>query len=293
MTNPYLLSERIRAALRGLDVHPTRGMGQNFLRDPEALANIVNAADLSPDDVVVEVGPGLGVLTWELLRRVRHVVVVELDKRLAARLHDEFATATNLTIIQSDILRIEPSAILASLAQDGQLPAYKVVANLPYAITSPVLRHFLEGDWKPSSMVLLVQREVAQRIAAKAGSLSVLAHSVQIYGKPEIVAMVPPTSFIPAPAVTSAVLRITLYPQPVVDVDNIDNMFRIIKAGFLQARKKLSNALPTGLAAMGRRIERDAALKALEDAGISPDRRAETVTIDEWATLYRILQAES
>lgn len=291
MTNPYLLSERIRAALRGLDVHPTRGMGQNFLRDPEALANIVEAANLSPDDVVVEVGPGLGVLTWELIQRVRHVVVVELDKRLAARLRDEFASASNLTIIQSDILRIKPSEILASLAQDGQLPPYKVVANLPYAITSPVLRHFLEGDWKPRSMVLLVQREVAQRICAKAGSLSVLAHSVQVYGDPEIVATVPPTSFIPAPAVTSAVLRITLYPQPSVDVDNIDAFFRIIKAGFLQTRKKLSNAPPTGLAAMGQPVERDAIVQALESVGISPDRRAETLTLDEWAKLYRVLQA--
>jgi 16S rRNA (adenine1518-N6/adenine1519-N6)-dimethyltransferase len=167
------------------------------------------------------------------------------------------------------------------------------VANLPYAITAPVLRHFLEGDPAPELMVVLVQWEVAERICANAGDLSVLAHSVQLYAEPEIIARVPAASFFPAPAVDSAVLRLQRRAQLAVDVDDIDAFFRVIKAGFLQARKKLSNSLPGGLAAMGQPLARDLAMAALTTAGVSPERRAETVTLEEWAAVYRALQQKS
>jgi len=290
MENPYIAPSRVRAALRALDLHPTRGMGQNFLVDTEALDTIVAAAELTADDTVVEVGPGLGVLTWELLQRVGRLVSVELDKRLAAGLREEFAQSANLAVVQGDILRLPPSQILAEAGIADPLPRYKVIANLPYAITSPVLRHFLEGDWKPQLMVLLVQREVAQRIVARAGDLSVLAHSVQVYAAPQIIASVPPTSFVPAPAVTSAILVLRLYDRPAVEVDDIDGLFRVIKAGFLQARKQLANALPSGLASMGQPRERADVLAALAAANVAPERRAETVTLDEWAQIYRALK---
>jgi len=299
MENPYITPTRVRAALRALDLRPTRGMGQNFLIDPDALGAIVGAAELTNTESVIEVGPGLGVLTWELLARAGHVTVVELDRRLADRLGQELAGQPNLTIVQGDILNLSPVQILGvgSRADTSQPPTpnpqplrYKVVANLPYAITSAALRHFLEADLKPELMVVLVQWEVAERIAARPGDLSVLAHSVQIYAEPEILARVPSSSFLPAPAVDSAVLRLRVRPQPRVDVE-VKPLLRLIKAGFLQARKKLSNALPTGLAAMGTRVDKQRAVAALTAAGVDPGRRAETVTLEEWVRVYHALEA--
>ncbi|HJZ46697.1 MAG TPA: 16S rRNA (adenine(1518)-N(6)/adenine(1519)-N(6))-dimethyltransferase RsmA [Roseiflexaceae bacterium] len=297
MENPYLSPARVRAALRALELRPTRGMGQNFLIDPDALGAIVGAAGLSRADTVIEVGPGLGVLTWELLARAGHVTVVELDRRLADRLGQEFPSQPNLRIVQGDILNL-PSEQLTGvggisdgfqpLTPSSQLPPYKVVANLPYAITSAVLRHFLEAEYKPELMVLLVQWEVAQRIVAGPGDLSVLAHSVQIYAEPEIIARLPSASFVPAPAIDSAVLRLRVRPEPAVAVE-VAPLMRLIKAGFLQARKKLSNALPTGLAAMGVRVDKQRAVAALAAAGVDPNRRAETVTLEEWVRVYHEL----
>jgi 16S rRNA (adenine1518-N6/adenine1519-N6)-dimethyltransferase len=304
MNNPYITPTRVRAALRALELRPTRGMGQNFLIEPDVLSVIVGAAELTPETTVIEVGPGLGVLTWELLNYAGHVVAVELDRRLVDRLREEFVDHPRLTIVQGDILNLPPEQILGDGPwglMDGSTietpashppsssphpPPYKVVANLPYAITSAALRHFLEAAHKPDLLVVLVQWEVAERIAAGPGDLSVLAHSVQIYAEPEILARVPASSFWPAPAVDSAVLRLRVRPHPAVDVD-VTALLRLIKAGFLQARKKLSNALPTGLAAMGVRIDKLHAVAALEAAGVDPNRRAETVTLDEWVRVYQ------
>ncbi len=291
MDNPYLSTQRVRAALRSLELRPTRGMGQNFLIDPLALDAIVRAAELSATDLAIEVGPGLGVLTWELLQRAGQVVSVELDKRLVARLSEEFADSS-LKIIQSDVLRISPAEILteAGFQPSALSPQpYKLVANLPYAITAPVLRHFLEGVPPPELSVVLVQWEVAERICATQGDLSVLAHSVQLYVAPEIVARVPASSFHPVPAVDSAVLRMRRRPALAVDVESVAGLFRIIKAGFLQPRKQLGNALPGGLAALGTVLSRDVALAALAAADVNPMRRAETVTLAEWAMIYRAL----
>lgn len=305
MSNPYIDPTRVRAALRALELRPTREMGQNFLVDADALARIVGAAELTRADTVIEVGPGLGVLTWELLRRAGRVISVELDKRLAERLGNELVHEPGLTLVQGDILRQAPSALLAdhqppttdhqstSDSQSrrsvvGGQSAYKVVANLPYAITSAALRHFLEAAHPPNLVVVLVQWEVAERIAAGPGDLSVLAHSVQIYAEPEIVARVPAASFVPAPAVDSAVLRLRVRERPAVDMPP-ESLLRLIKAGFLQARKKLSNALPTGLAAMGERVEKERVGAALATAAIDPARRAETLALEEWARLYRAL----
>ncbi len=281
--NPYLSPERVRAALRSLELRPTRAMGQNFLVDPQALATIVAAAELGPDDMVIEVGPGLGVLTWELTQRAAQTVAVELDRRLAARLRSEFAQAP-LRIVEADVLRVVPNELLGSATKP-----YKLVANLPYAITSAVLRHFLEAAHPPELSVVLVQWEVALRITAAPGALSVLAHAIQLYAEPHIVARVPASSFLPAPAVDSAVLRLQRHPNLAVAVDDVDILFRVIKAGFLHARKQLGNALPGGLAALGYRLPRTTILAALANAGVDPQRRAETLTLAEWAALAAIL----
>ncbi len=290
MENPYITPGRVRAALRALELRPTRGMGQNFLVDSQALSAIVAAGELEPQDTVLEIGPGLGVLTWELLRAAGQVVAVELDRRLAARLRTEFPDEPRLTIVERDVLNIAPQEALAAA---GPLPErYKVIANLPYAITSAVLRHLLEADRPPELMVLLVQWEVALRITARPGDLSVLAHSVQIYAEPEIVARVPADSFHPAPAVDSAILRLRRRPRPAVEVDSIDGLMRVIKSGFLQARKKLGNSLPGGMAAMGVRVDKGRVGDLLRSLNIDPDRRAETLTLEEWAAVYRGLKAD-
>lgn len=290
--NPYIHPTRIKAALRTLELKPTRGMGQNFLTDSFALNQIVEAAALTREDTALEIGPGLGVLTWELLQRAGRVVTIELDRRLAARLQVELGYDERLAIVQSDVLRISPGEALdaggAPRGSDGR-HRYKVVANLPYAITSAVLRHVLEADDPPTLLVVLVQWEVAERIVAAPGDLSVLAHSVQIYAEPEIIARVPSGSFMPAPAVDSAILRLNVREQPLVPRDQIDSVMRLIKAGFIQARKKLSNALPNGLASLGVNTTREHAIAALEQAQVSPDRRAETVTLDEWKAVYAAL----
>ncbi len=283
-SNPYLDPQRMQAALNRLGLRPSRDLGQNFLHDAEVLRSIVEAADLQPADRVVEVGPGLGVLTYELVQRAGTVVAVELDKRLAERLQEEFNTPV-LRIVQADVLRTDPGALL------GEPVSYKVVANLPYQATSAILRHFLEARVPPELMVVMVQWEVAERIVAAPPDMSVLAHSVQIYAAPEIIRRVPAAAFLPAPQVDSAILRLTRRPKLLVDVDDVDAFFRVIKAGFLHARKKLANALPGGLAAMGQARPKDEVLEALRRAGIDGDRRAETLTMEEWAGVYREMQS--
>jgi 16S rRNA (adenine1518-N6/adenine1519-N6)-dimethyltransferase len=293
MENPYIAPARVKAALRALDLHPSRSMGQNFLIDPSALRAIVVAAELTPTDTVLEVGPGLGVLTWELLRHIGALSTVELDQRLAERLRAEFAHEPRLTIIQGDILRLPPEAILDRAegpSTSASRSPYKVVANLPYAITSPVLRHFLEASRQPTLMTVLVQWEVAQRISAQPGDLSVLAHAIQVYAEPTIMARVPASSFVPVPAVDSAILRLRVRARPAVPADEVEALMRVIKAGFLHARKKLANALPGGLAAMGTPIAKERAITVMERAGVNPDRRAETLTLAEWMEVYRQLK---
>ena len=282
MTNPMLDMARVRSALRSLDVRPTRAMGQNFLVDAAALAQIVHAGAPAQAPCVVEVGPGLGVLTWELVQRAHEVIAVELDKRLIARLHEEFRTAPNLTLINQDVLRTDPLTLT-----NGR--PYHVVANLPYAITSPVLRHFLESTHPPELMVVLVQREVAQRICAEPGDMSVLAHAMQIRTIPDIVTIVPPTSFVPPPTVHSAVLRLRRRPVPLVIPAAEPAVMRVLKAGFLHARKQLGNSLASGLASHQIHITREQAQTALQAAHIDPMRRAETLTIAEWVELTRQL----
>jgi 16S rRNA (adenine1518-N6/adenine1519-N6)-dimethyltransferase len=281
--NPYLDPGRVQAALNRLGLRPNRDLGQNFLTDGAALDAMLETADLGPNDTVIEVGPGLGVLTWELVRRAGRVIAIELDRRLAERLSEELR-APNLEVVQSDVLRVDPGALI------GDAPGYKVAANLPYQITSAILRHFLEASAPPERMIVMVQKEVAERIAAQPPEMSVLAHSVQIYAEPRIVVRVPAAMFIPAPKVDSAVLGLVRRPRPAVEVNDINAFFRLVKAGFLHARKKLANGLGGGLAAMGTPVDREMLLATMEQAGIDPGRRAETLTLDEWATLYRRLE---
>jgi 16S rRNA (adenine1518-N6/adenine1519-N6)-dimethyltransferase len=264
-----------------------KGLGQHFLIDEPALKLIGSAAELTPDDIVVEIGPGLGVLTQELARQAGWVIAVEIDSRLAAILRQSLVHVKNASIVNNDILNIDPAELPLEPAE--QLPVatgrpykYKVVANLPYYITSPVLRHLLEARARPEMMVIMVQKEVAAAIAAKPGQMSLLSVSVQLYGEPSIVGLVPARCFYPEPEVDSAILRIDVYRQPLVAIENTSAFFRLVRAGFHAARKQMGNSLALGL-----NLPKAEVLSLLETSGIAPQRRAETLTLDEWIRLWQ------
>jgi 16S rRNA (adenine1518-N6/adenine1519-N6)-dimethyltransferase len=268
----------VKSLLRQFNLRPKKSLGQNFLVDEHALSNIVRAAEITPDEVVLEIGPGLGSLTRHLCDAARYVIAVEIDRTLLPPLRSVLAARSNVTLIEGDILQLDPTETLSGVLEPSQ--GYKVVANIPYYITSAIMRHLLEAEIKPQSIVLTVQLEVAQRIMAQPDDMNLLAVSVQFYGIPRIVQRIPAGAFYPAPDVDSAVVRIDLSDLPRAVVKNVDLFFKVAKAGFGQKRKQLHNALKAGLGRSGEEIER-----ALQAARIDPKRRAETLTIEEWGRL--------
>lgn len=274
--------QRLSTLLQKYNLRPRKGLGQNFLTDPVHLARIVEAAGLAASDTVLEIGPGPGALTRLLLEAAGRVVAVELDPELVALLRQELGHFDNLTVVEANILETDLAGLLHPAPG---VPAYKVVANLPYYITSAVLRRLLEADPRPERLVVTVQKEVAQRIVAGPGEMSLLAVSVQFYGRPELVHHIPAGAFYPPPKVDSAVVRIDTYDRPAVAVTDIDKFFRVVKAGFSQKRKQLKNslaALPVSAAQVA---------AALAQAGIDPTRRAETLSLAEWSKLVEALPA--
>jgi 16S rRNA (adenine1518-N6/adenine1519-N6)-dimethyltransferase len=264
--------------LKKYGLRPHKGLGQNFLHDPIALEKIVAAAEIGPDDTVLEIGPGLGSLTRYLAASAKVVVAVELDQHLLPPLKAVLSPYDNVRLIHGDILELNPTDLIAE-------PGYVVAANVPYYITSAIIRHLLESPSKPRRIVLTVQKEVAQRICEKPGDLSLLALSVQVYGKPRVVAHVPAGAFFPPPNVDSSVLSIEIYPTPLIRADFLETFFQLAKAGFGQKRKTLRNALSSGLA-----ISPNQAADLLTQAGIDPQRRAETLSIDEWSAIAAVKQ---
>ncbi|PJF22154.1 MAG: 16S rRNA (adenine(1518)-N(6)/adenine(1519)-N(6))-dimethyltransferase RsmA [Phototrophicales bacterium] len=266
MTNP-------KALLDQYDIQPKKSLGQNFLHDPNTLEKIVTTAELMPDDTVVEIGPGTGALTKVLAQQARHVFSVEIDERMRPILESELSAYSNVYLVFEDILKVDVLKLVG--ARD-----FVVVANVPYYITSAILRHLLDAHRRPRRLVLTIQHEVAERIIAQPGNLNLLAISVQFYGQAEIVTRLKPGVFWPRPDVDSAVIRIDTFDAPPVDVPNTDIFFRVVKAGFSQKRKQLKNALSGGLG-----IKTKLAGELLDSAGIDPTRRAETLTLEEWASL--------
>lgn len=248
---------------------PQRSAGQNFLVDPKALQKIVAAADLRSTDTVLEVGPGFGVLTEELLKRAGRVVAVELDKRLVEALRERFVT--KLSIIHGDALKLNDFGIAGP---------YKVVANIPYNITSALIRKFLEAEHPSELMVLLVQKEVAERVCAKPGDMSLLSVSVQYYAKPEIVATVKAGCFWPAPKVDSAILKITPFSSPYQGEEGRGQFFDLVRAGFAAKRKQLRGNL-----ARHYKVSLNTAAGWLREAGLPPLVRAEELSVEEWKEL--------
>jgi 16S rRNA (adenine1518-N6/adenine1519-N6)-dimethyltransferase len=248
-------------------------LGQNFLTDSGVLKKIVQAAELTPQDRVLEIGAGLGSLTCILAASSAHVVAVEIDKKLVPILKEVTASQPNIQVVQGDMLELDPAVLMAG-------SEYVVVANIPYYITSALIRHLLAGPCKPARMVLTMQKEVAARICAQPGDYSLLALSVQVFGEPKVVLNIPAGAFFPSPKVDSATLRIDLFSEPLIPTVNLDCFFQLARIGFSQKRKTMRNTLAAGLHWNG-----NEAAELLSAAGIDANRRAQTLEIPEWRTL--------
>lgn len=282
---------KVQTLLRKSNVRPDKALGQNFLTDPVILHRIAQAAEPSPQDILLEIGAGTGALTRHLAREAGHVVALELDQHLIPILQRELSDFSNVTLIQGDVLALNPVSLVD--AAHGQLATpharYKVVGNLPYYITSAILRHILEPEQRPQLMVVTVQYEVAKRIVANPGDMSLLAVSIQFYGEPELLFRIKRGSFYPVPTVDSALVRIDVPPAPPLPRDEAEIFFAVVQAGFSQRRKQLHNALSTGL---GERLNKDEAADRLDEAGVDHRRRAQTLSIDEWIAVTRALRTD-
>lgn len=267
--------------LKKYNIRPKKGWGQNFLADNQHLEKMVAAADLSATETVLEIGPGLGALSAPLAASVKRVIALEIDPLMVDILKTEMAAIKNFTVVQADILAVNPLDVLqGQQANFAPGDPYQVVANLPYYITSAIIQRLLETPHPPQRLIITIQKEVAQRIVARPGQMSILAVSVQFYGQPKLCHTIPPNAFVPPPKVDSAVLRIDRYHNPPVIVPDPAHYFRIVKAGFSQKRKQLKNSLAAGLHKPQAEI-----VTQMQMAGIDPTRRAQTLSLTEWAAL--------
>ena len=263
----------IQPLLKRYHIQPKKSLGQNFLVEPAGLMKVIDAAELSGSEEVLEIGAGLGSLTYLLAQTCARVTTVEIDRHMLEPLAEALKPFTNVQIVPGDILELNPATLVS---QEN----YVVVANIPYYITSAIIRHLLEAAVKPSRVILTIQKEVAQRIVARDGKMSLLSLSVFVFGEPEIVSTIPAGSFFPAPDVDSAVLRIRLHPEPLIPSSQLDLFFKLAHAGFGQKRKTLRNSLSAGLSLPAKEVE-----ARLLEVDIEPSRRAETLSMAEWARL--------
>ncbi len=257
-----------------------KALGQHFLTSGAILNRIVKAAELTAEDLVVEIGPGAGAMTGLLLEQAGRVVAVEVDGYLAKMLTSRLGNPPALTVLEADARYVD----LVSLVPKGQ--SYKVAANLPYYAANPIVRRFLEAVHKPSLMVLTLQQEVAEAMTAEPGKMNILSVAVQFYAEATLVCTVPASAFRPPPKVTSAVVQLVLRSTPAVEVDDADGFFGLVRAGFSAPRKKLRNSLGHGLALSGA-----AADGLLAQAEVDGHRRPATLSLAEWADLYRAWSA--
>jgi len=265
-------------------INPKKSLGQNFIRDEKIIAKIIQAADLKPDNFVIEIGPGNGILTEELSKAAGKVLAIEIDKSLISALQKKFSQNKKVEIINEDILKIN----LSQLATNYQLPTtnYKVVANIPYYITSPIIRLFLETETPPQEMILMVQKEVAERIVAKPGKMSILALSVQYYAMAQVLFPVPAKAFFPVPKVDSAVIKIVPSQQSSVHSQGeAKEFFRVVRAGFSAKRKTLANNLANSFHLDKKTIE-----NKLNSLGLTPLTRAQELSLKDWKKLTESLQ---
>jgi 16S rRNA (adenine1518-N6/adenine1519-N6)-dimethyltransferase len=276
MLNPL----HARKLLKQYDLKPKKRLGQNFLTQPAAVQQVIDAAELGKHEHILEIGAGLGVLTLALAELGHAVVAVEYDRDLIPILEDILAEQGQVTLVHGDFLALEMKELV-------EVDDYLVVANIPYQITSALIRHLMESPHRAKRIVLTIQREVAERIVASPGQMSLLALSVQLFGEAEIRSHIPARAFYPEPKVQSSVLRVDVYPHPMIPVHDFDPFFRMAKAGFSQKRKQLRNAMSAGLQLEPRQIE-----QVLNTAGIDPTRRAQELSLDEWQRGFHELKEQ-
>jgi len=280
----YLGFPKGHGVVREFVFKPKKRLGQHFLVDEAVLERILSAAELGHGDIVVEVGPGLGILTEGLAKRGAKVIAVELDSKLVNMLRKRLAPFPNVKIVHVDVLKVTPQQLLQNnLAASELAQGYKVIANLPYYITSPILRHFLEAQLQPSEMVVMVQKEVGEAIASTPGKMSLLSTRTQFYSKPTIISYVPAASFYPPPKVNSVILRLDIYSQPPIEVSDVASFFDVVIHGFSSPRKQLRNSLAQSLDMPSNQVT-----LLLGKAGIEAKRRAETLSLEEWRELWEI-----
>lgn len=276
--------KQVKNICRLYNIKPQKSKSQNFLINPTVIHDMIAAADIQPGQAVLEIGPGLGVLTEKLVQAARRVISVELDSKLFGFLQAKFSGASNLELINEDILKFNPASYKL------QATSYKIVANLPYHITSIVLRKFLTMPYRPAAMTILIQKEVAERICAKPGQMSLLALSVQAYGQPDVIKIVDKNNFWPVPEVDSAILRISKIKSQ-TEVDNLFSeigesaFWRLVKIGFSARRKQLQNNLAAGL-----KISANEAKKSLASAGFNPQIRPQNLSVLDWLRLAKLLK---
>jgi 16S rRNA (adenine1518-N6/adenine1519-N6)-dimethyltransferase len=259
--------------LKKKGIKPVKRLGQNFLIDKTAIKKIIEAVNLNSNDIVLEIGPGSGALTKELAQKAKKVIAIEKDNKMIEILKETLKGFGNVEVIQEDVRKIQIPKL--------KIQNYKLVGNLPFYLTAPVIRQFLEAKNPAEEMILVVQKEVGQRICAKPPEMSILAVSVQFYAKPKIISYISKRAFWPSPKVDSAIIKISKKPSPSFQISR-DLFFKIVKAGFSQPRKQLINNLSRGL-----NIERKKAEKWLLENKIQPSRRAETLNVEEWINLTK------
>ncbi len=270
LTSPKTLKE----LLSKYETRPSKGLGQNFLIDKKVLKRIIESADIKPNDIILEVGPGAGTLTQELARKAKKVIAVEKDRTMIEILKETLKDFNNVEVVQGDILKLN--------LEHYTLNPYKIIANIPYYLTSPLIRKFLEEKNQPQEMILMLQKEVAQRICAKPPQMSLLAVSVQFYAEPKIISYVSKNCFWPPPKVDSAIIKIK--PQINTEKKQIDAdlFFKIVKAGFSQPRKQLAGNLSKIL-----KIDKEKTTAWLLKNNIKPNQRAETLNVEDWIRLAK------
>ncbi len=256
-----------------------KALGQHWLVDRRVLRRIARAADIAPDDTVIEVGAGSGLLTELLARRASRLIAVEVDAELAAGLRGRFSGRDNVSVVEADVLSLTPEEVLAR--GGGRVP-YVVAGNLPYYIGSAIVRHFLTARAQPRRLLVTLQAEVARNIAAAPGGMSYLSVEMQYFAEPRLLFEIPPAAFRPPPKVRSAVVRLDTRQGRAVEVDDREAFFGLVRAGFAAPRKQLRNALAIGLECGAPEAE-----AMLTEAGLEPTRRAQTLTLEEWRALYR------
>ena len=283
--------EETKFIMKKYGIKANKSLGQNFLINDEVVKNIVNSSEITQEDMVIEIGPGLGTLTKYLIEKAGKVLCIEIDSRMIKILKDRFELYKNFEVINEDVLKVNLNEIIKETKKDGKIKNVKIVANLPYYITTPIIMKLLEDKLDIKSITVMIQKEVADRLIETPGGkdTGAITYSVYYYCNSEKIMEVPNSSFIPEPEVTSEVIKMTLRDNPVVKIENPKVMFMIIKSAFMQRRKTLLNALTNTKVF----VSKEEGLEILKELNLGENVRAENLTIQDFANIAKIIVEKS